>query len=959
MLPTFFSLMFTLLNQTIFAGGTCWADTSCDTSLGDGALYNRDDPSHSRFCGLTYNEAMEACSVDTHCPTGDHAECPEGYACFSFLTGCNYVDMVGGPGNVTISSGNATKLDPDDPTRSNYCGVDWNDAISNCDNDDHWCASGADSDCPEGKTCFAGTECKYESDLFPTISPTSGIPTIAPSLYSDPANLRFCGVGWDEAQKTCRIASHCPSGEDTDCPEGQACFDSPSVACNIVDFKKYLTENGQEIFGADHAILTEDSIPGENLTSTASILPMPSSSVEPTPTVSVGLSATTVTSTTPDLSAAGTLLPSLEPTPSPFQTNSHVFCGVSWQDASDRCSPETFCSEGAALHKCPNPSEFCWVGITACDAGDWSAGGSVSPSGVDVISGTSVPSSFLTSSQTMESSFAVSSSVSSTSSQKEEDDSPVIPCNEDQPCPSGYICSSNIICTADAASEPFPTPIPVETMPPSSFTQLSNAPTSTATLNTDIYETSMPSSANQLSPPTISIILSEDEITQRLSNENNYCATSLSEVESSCSFDLQTCNVGDSMCSLGTFCFENILCTVSQGSTQASPMPASTSTSPTPVSTSSGTDEGSTTTTTTTAQKRCAPSLDQLLLTCDTAPTCSDSVCPEGMFCFSELICASVESSTIAPATIVPTNPSPSSIPTSLSSTTSLTTIPCDTDGNGNPSIPQNYCAKSREELQSSCSTAQTCNDNDAPCPSGSFCFPEVICECRQDTQTTLTFNFALPTKMPTPAFNLELNDQNIAAPAATSDPCNNLCLEPLDPVDCEYALSLPNIMPCTGFPSIVQLGDLCTGTGICGTNSERNTCSNSLDFYWRLEPYRCIESGLANGTGVITAESVAGGTSLSAGGMNPNPMFNFSQTSFSPPPSSTDSGVNGMPQNETFNFSKSNFSDHGQLNHGALKGSTEDSNSELTGWWLKESSSTRIGTWGWIHMSHLVLFVW
>lgn len=71
--------------------------------------------------GSTYNDAMENCTVDKHCPTGDHAECPEGLSCFSFLNGCNYVDMVGGPGNVTITSGgNATKLDADDPTRSNY-----------------------------------------------------------------------------------------------------------------------------------------------------------------------------------------------------------------------------------------------------------------------------------------------------------------------------------------------------------------------------------------------------------------------------------------------------------------------------------------------------------------------------------------------------------------------------------------------------------------------------------------------------------------------------------------------------------------------------------------------------------------------------------------------------------------------------------------------------------------------
>ncbi|KAL3761003.1 hypothetical protein ACHAWU_004623 [Discostella pseudostelligera] len=992
------------------AGGTCWADTSCDTSLGHGALYNHEDPSHMRFCGTTYNEAMETCSVDNHCPTGDHAECPEGQACFSFLTGCNYVDMMGGVGNITISGGNSTtpKLDADDPARSNYCGTDWNDAISNCDNIDHWCASGADSDCPEGKTCFAGTDCKYEADLFPTVTPTSLAPSLSPTMYFSPTNLRFCGVGWEDAGQYCRIASHCPSGEDTECPEGQACFDSPSLGCNIVDFKQYLAANGTEIFGSDHELLTEGSIPGHLTSSTPSAIPMPTPSALPiptssdlpttlpmtttselpTPVVTLELSTTKESSSsiTPELSVAETLVP----TPSPFQTNSHVFCGKTWQDASDRCSPETFCSEGAALHKCTDPAEFCWVGVTACDASEWITEGTVSPSGEDTTSGTTSPSSSLTSPQTLESSFAVSSSETISTSSEEEDaaeeeESSVIPCNQDQPCPSGYICSSNIICIKEATPEPVPTPIPDETSPPSSLAELSSTPTTIASSNTDEEGMSLSPSANELSSSPISNTLSEDEIAQRLANENNYCATSLSEVMSSCSFTLQTCNDGDPMCEEGTYCFENILCTDSQVSTETSLMPASTtSSSPTPVSTSSGSDEGNNTTTT--AQKKCASSLNELLLTCDTAPTCSDSECPGGMFCFSELICAgasSGESSTngptsIASSIIVPANPSPSSIPTSLSSSTSSTTIPCGS--------PQNYCATSRDELQSTCATAQTCNDNDAPCPSGSFCFPEVICECMEDTQPTLTFNSTLPTKMPTQVTNIDTNDQNaVTVIATTDDPCNNLCLQPLDIADCEYALTFPNIMPCTGFPSLVQVGDLCTGTGECGTSLELDTCSNTLDFYWRVEPQRCIEYGLTNGTGVILSSNTEIGadgmnlnptitesdademnlnptmTESDADGMKPEPTFNFSLANFSPAPSSSNSAADGMPQNGTLNFSQGNFSKDGQTNHGALKGSSsENTTSAFTGWWVLESSSAMIVFSDWMRlMTVLGLVFW
>ena len=79
--------------------------------------------------------------------------------------------MIGGPGAGSSSSSsggsgsdsggaggdNSDKVPSNDPSRNNYCGSDWNDALLNCDKDDHWCALGSDSDCPMGKVCFAGT----------------------------------------------------------------------------------------------------------------------------------------------------------------------------------------------------------------------------------------------------------------------------------------------------------------------------------------------------------------------------------------------------------------------------------------------------------------------------------------------------------------------------------------------------------------------------------------------------------------------------------------------------------------------------------------------------------------------------------------------------------------------------------------------------------------------------------
>jgi len=255
-----------------------------------------------------------------------------------------------------------------------------------------------------------------------------------------------------------------------------------------------------------------------------------------------------------------------------------------------------------------------------------------------------------------------------------------------------------------------------------------------------------------------------------------------------------------------------------------------------------------------------------------------------------------------------------------------------------------------------------------------------------EDTQPTLTFNSTLPTKMPTQVTNIDTNDQNaVTVIATTDDPCNNLCLQPLDIADCEYALTFPNIMPCTGFPSLVQVGDLCTGTGECGTSLELDTCSNTLDFYWRVEPQRCIENGLTNGTGVILSSNTEIGadgmnlnptitesdademnlnptiTESDVDGMNPEPTFNFSLANFSLAPSSSNSVANGMTQNGTFNFSQGNFSKDGQSYHGALKGSSsENTTSAFTGWWVLESSSARIDFSDWMRlMTVLGLVFW
>ena len=142
----------------------------------------------------------------------------------------------------------------DDPTRTNYCELDWSDAVVNCSDDDNWWPGGTDEECPEGKLCFAGTDCKYVSDLVPTGAPAlppSVPPTQSPVIYGAVENTRLFGRGWEDVRTTCRIGSHCPSGSAEDCPPGQDCLGWIS-GCNILDFQEHWKETGQEIHGPDN-----------------------------------------------------------------------------------------------------------------------------------------------------------------------------------------------------------------------------------------------------------------------------------------------------------------------------------------------------------------------------------------------------------------------------------------------------------------------------------------------------------------------------------------------------------------------------------------------------------------------------------------------------------------------------------------------------------------------------------
>mmetsp|Transcript_12609 Transcript_12609/g.25139 ORF Transcript_12609/g.25139 Transcript_12609/m.25139 type:complete len:1258 (+) Transcript_12609:175-3948(+) len=73
--------------------------------------------------------------------------------------------------------------------------------------------------------------------------------------------------------------------------------------------------------------------------------------------------------------------------------------------------------------------------------------------------------------------------------------------------------------------------------------------------------TSQPTTSQVTTKPSdYTTHLSKEELNRRMNFSNNYCATSLEEVESKCATTLRTCNFGQPLCSVGQACFGNILC---------------------------------------------------------------------------------------------------------------------------------------------------------------------------------------------------------------------------------------------------------------------------------------------------------------------------------------------------------------------------------------------------------------
>lgn len=158
--------------------------------------YPSDDATDHWFCGISLDDADEQCQQ--HCPTA--AECPMGQICF-FGTKCDArthspsPPPTRGPTDEPTTSSPTLTMEPTagstvsnmptvspslpQPSKaptlaptlrptwapmpamvaSFFCGVDWDDAITNCK---RRCPTGESTECPFEEECFTGTPCEEE-----------------------------------------------------------------------------------------------------------------------------------------------------------------------------------------------------------------------------------------------------------------------------------------------------------------------------------------------------------------------------------------------------------------------------------------------------------------------------------------------------------------------------------------------------------------------------------------------------------------------------------------------------------------------------------------------------------------------------------------------------------------------------------------------------------------------------
>ena len=752
--------------------------------------------------------------------------------------------------------------------------------------------------------------------------------------------------------------------------------------------RDYLENYGVEIYGADRLEMNPES---SDSTSNGSGSGSSSSAANEWPTVDDGSQPSTgvppsltlgvwtpqpapIERTPPPRWTAAPVEPtSVAPAAAPadgFYPEHHVFCGESWFDAQSRCSEETFCSDGAATHVCENENEFCWVGITACDAGDWL-----------LTTETNAPT------------------ISTASPIDELTSAPMISTIHSTPAP------------IDSASLNEVTPAPIE-----SAAMNPGAPIDTSSMSFPTFNPSMVSNS-ATNAPAQEPKISESDAIDRFSVKQSFCAENYIHLIQECSV-LDTCN--KSPCPDGLTCFKNVLCDKPANSAPGSvknddietPAPVQRLTpvpSPSPVVETDSpvvsllltqVTEAPTTLKPTSspitrqpsqqptkfilseaevAQRMtnpnnyCAKSLQEILDSCSYAlKTCNagDPMCPLGTNCFGNVICPSPNAPTTATPVSLPVitttlepiamegtivvNPAARSYcaeNSGLVQTTCATAFTCDSgphtcpfgtscfsnvvcealENQNDPTeldietpttiienidsndVVGNYCAESEETLQSTCEEALACNDGFGTCPFGTFCFSNVVCD----------------------ALQVQNKESNENKGPSEDDECIDLCLIPIVSGDCDYILSIGlNILPCTGVSTPVEqetaMDAICSGTGKCGTSLDLNNCDVNKDLYMRVDTSTCLEAGLGS-SGVVLSDSGETTTPASTVG-----------------PESTETPKDAeIPEAATVNNPQLQKQPHNPMDEPIVyswedpaKNTTTENQAEIDSWWIMEEAN-------------------
>lgn len=124
----------------------------------------------------------------------------------------------------------------------------WDQAKLECNTNPNAIPCPSGLPCLSGQLCFAmGNMCTpvtFAPTSTPSSSPTTNEPTTAtpsssPIDAGNIANMYFCGINEQDANTKC--STWCRYGTDSECPNGQSCYNTTSCNATLMNYTSYPT----------------------------------------------------------------------------------------------------------------------------------------------------------------------------------------------------------------------------------------------------------------------------------------------------------------------------------------------------------------------------------------------------------------------------------------------------------------------------------------------------------------------------------------------------------------------------------------------------------------------------------------------------------------------------------------------------------------------------------------------